>query len=189
MTRYFSTRVFPTQNVLKGEGIVKCKTALTPQARVLRPQRDGIEHDPPDIKENPPLQATSRETSCWHCLNGKKKEPWSLRKYLPNHSKWPSLLTIHSAQPPRRGTTYVRVHVLKIQPWLPSDKITDHRELHMNVGRIPIKAMDLSYRSSEQKKPLLLNTNAHWGIISSIHEEHAWVDRCKKMCQKVLAGT
>ena len=47
----------------------------------------------------------------------------------------------------------------------------------MNVGRIPIKAMDMSYQSSEQKKPLLLNTNAHWGIISSIHEEHAW-GRC-----------
>ena len=63
----------------------------------------------------------------------------------------------------------------------------------MNVGRIPIKAMDLSYQSLEQKKPLLLNTNAHWGIISSNYTknmpEEGAVDRCKKMCQKVLAGT
>ena len=64
MTLYFSTRVFPTQNVLKGEGIVKRKTALTPIGRVLRPQRDGIENDPPGIKEYQTLQAISQETSC-----------------------------------------------------------------------------------------------------------------------------
>ena len=129
MTRYFSTRVFPTQNVLKGEGIVKFKTALAPQARVLRPQRDGIEHDPPDIKGNPPLQATSLETWCWHCLNVKSKNlEGNIYQIIPSGP------LCHSAQPPRHGTTYVRVHVLKIQPRLPSDKINDHRELWTLAG-------------------------------------------------------
>ena len=108
------------------------------------------------------------------CLTDcKKEEPW--RKYLPNHSKWPSLLTIHSAQPPRHGTTYVRVHVLKNQPWLPSDKVNDHREL-WTLARYQLRQWIwvISHRS---KKATLVNTNARWGIISSIHKEHAW-GRC-----------